>query len=165
MTEDELKSAFVQAFNRLLLDRERYIAEYGAQISELAEVSGLDEEIARLQIECAEAVAQAEALIAVNARSTQDQARYMTEHDALVARYDSAKDKLEAIAREKQERAVQREKIRQFIGILEHNSVPIDAFDEHLWNSSIETVTVRRSDEITVAFKSGTEIVVSAKAL
>ncbi len=72
LTEDEIKAAFVLAFNRLLANREQWMAEYMTTIAELADTAAFDEKIARLQIEYAEAVAKAQDLFDRNARAAQD---------------------------------------------------------------------------------------------
>jgi hypothetical protein len=158
LTEDEIKIAFVQAWNQLIAGRNRYIAEYEAAITDLTEDTAFDERSARLKMECAETIAAAEVLIAANASTSQDQERFRVEHDTLVARYDAIRKQLEAISLEKQERAVRREKIRCFIDLLKHNTAAIAAFDEKLWNAAVEIATVQSVGNVTVTFKSGTEI-------
>ncbi len=55
--------------------------------------------------------------------------------------------------------ATQKEKSRRFLELLKQTAEPLANFDEKLWQASVESVTVRSKDDITVSFISGTEIV------
>jgi DNA invertase Pin-like site-specific DNA recombinase len=164
LTEDEIKSAFVAAFNRLVADRARYIAKYEEQIKELADTAGFDEQTARLEIECADTAMLARDYVGMNTTAAQDQARYQQEYDALVARYDAAKSQLEIVKREKLERVARREKVRQFLATLRSIANPLTAFDDRLWQKTVEAVRVSPSADITVVFRGGAEIRLEADA-
>jgi DNA invertase Pin-like site-specific DNA recombinase len=158
LTEESIKNAFISAFNRLLADRVRYIAEYEAYIAKTADTAAFDEQTARLEMECAETAAQAQEYVSQNAKTAQDQEKYKQEFDALVARHNAAKSRLDEIKREKLEQCAHREKTRRFLGILEQTTTPLTAFDERLWQAAVESLVVRSLEDITVVFRSGTEI-------
>jgi hypothetical protein len=160
LTEEELKTAFVAAFNRLVAGRERYISECEAQIEELTDTSRFDEETARLEMECTDATSKAQSFVGLNASTAQDQARYQREYDELTSQYNAAKSRLQACKREKLEHTAQREKTRQILDILRNVTNPITAFDDRLWQQAVDIMRVGKSADITVAFKSGTEILV-----
>jgi hypothetical protein len=164
LTEGEIKTAFATAWNRLVADRELYMPAYERQINDLTNTVGLDEQTARLEMECADTVALAQNYVGINAKTAQNQAQYSREYDALLALYDAAKSQIEAIKREKLERTAQREKTRQFLAILQDVKAPLTAFDETLWQKTAETMRVSHSGDISVVFKSGTEIRLEAGA-
>ena len=163
LTDENIKTAFVLAWGRLLAERERLIAEYESTIVELTDTDAFDEETARLQMKYSETVAKAQDLISQNARTAQDQERYKQEFDALTAQSENAKAQLEACVNEKQERAVRRGKIRRFLDILKQTTEPLAAFDEKLWHGVVESLVVRSAEDMTVIFQSGTEIVVAVE--
>ncbi|GHU52461.1 hypothetical protein FACS1894132_02150 [Clostridia bacterium] len=134
------------------------IAEYEAKVIELADTVVFDERTARLHMDCSEAATDAQALIAGNTNTAQNQERYKAEHDALVARYDAAKAQLETVSRERQEQIVLKEKTRRFLDILKDISVPLSAFDEQLWQATAELLVVRSAEDVTVIFRSGAKI-------
>ena len=158
LTEDTLNSAFVTAFNRLLENKERYVAEYAAKAAELADTVVFDEQTARLEMECAEMVAQAQESIRQNAANAQDQEWFVKQHDELVARYDAAKSRIETAKREKLECVARKEKIRRVMAVLQDSTNPLIAFDDRLWQETVESMIIGSASEITVVFKSGTEI-------
>ena len=158
LTEENIKNAFVAAFNRLVADRNKFMADYESKIVELTDNAVFDEQTARLQMECSEASILAQEFISQNARTVQDQEKYKQKYDALVARYDTAKAKSDALKLEKQQRAVSKEKIRRFLDLLSRIEKPLSAFDKQLWQSTVESVTVYTLEDVAVRFRSGTEI-------
>ena len=158
LTEEDIKAAFVTAWNQLTAAQERYIAEYTAKIAELSEIAVFDKQTARLEAECAEMVAQAESFIRQNAATAQNQEQFIREHEELVARYDAAKAQLEAVKSEKLKQSSKKEKIRRFSEFLGNKTETLTAFDEKVWRESVESVIVRTSGDMAVIFKSGTEI-------
>jgi DNA invertase Pin-like site-specific DNA recombinase len=161
--EQEIHGTFIWAWNTVLSEKEAYIAEYTVLIDELSNTKALDQTMADLIAQCAEASALVDACIAENARHPQNQAAYQKRYDKLVARYDSLKAGLQALSLQKQDYLTEREKIRRFLNILQKEETPLTAFDERLWRDTVELVTVNTPDDISVRFQSGTEIRVGIK--
>ncbi len=157
LSEENIKAAFVAAFNRLLADKERYIAEYTAAIAKLTDIADFDEETAQLEMQCAGAAAKAQELVSRNARTAQDQAAFKREYEALVANADEAKAKLEAARRERRERVTRKEKLRRFLALIE-KAEPLTAFDAKLWQAAVESLVVRSLADMMLVFRSGTEM-------
>jgi DNA invertase Pin-like site-specific DNA recombinase len=163
LTENILKSIFAKAWNHILADKDNYIAEYEALLTEMTDIAAFDKQTAVLMAECSEASALAQETLAQNAARAQNQSEYQKRYDALITRYDAAKAKLGALAKDKQEYIARKEKIRHFLKILRCEKQLFIEFDERLWRETVVSVTIRSLEDITVLFKSGTEIHVSAK--
>ena len=72
-------------------------------------------------------------------------------YDAAKARYDEV---VEAIA----EKAAQSKRLLEFIRTMKMQESILTGFDEQLWRSMAEFVTVGRAKEIVVTFRDGTEM-------
>ena len=137
------------------------MTEHETKIAAMTDITPFDEETVRLEMDCDEALALAHELVRQNAKTAQDQEQYTREYDALVARSNAAKAKLEAIKHEKQQRITDKEKLRHFLDILKGVKKPLTAFNEQLWQGLAETMIVRSLEDISVVFKSSTDIPVA----
>ena len=97
-------------------------------------------------------------IIGENARIAQDQGEYQERYNGLVERYDMAKARYEEVARAITEKEAQNERLAGFIKILKAQDSIIIKFDEKLWSSMVDFVTVGRNKEMAVTFRDGTEI-------
>ena len=97
-------------------------------------------------------------IIAENARIAQDQEEYQKRYDGLVAKYDAAKAKYDETIAAISAKEAQSARLETFIKALREQDGAIEDFDDSLWGSMVESVTVGREKEMTVAFRDGTEI-------
>jgi len=158
LSADTLRSTFVTAWNMIVADKARYIAEYMATIDFTADTIPFDKQTAILMAKCAEASALVNECIAQNAASPQNQEEYQKRYDKLVDRYDAAKAELEQLTKGKQDKTAQKEKLQRFLNTLQKADRPLEEFQERLWRETIESVTVYAKDKIVVRFHSGTVI-------
>jgi hypothetical protein len=79
-------------------------------------------------------------------------------YDELTERCRAAKIEVDALKQQKREQAATKERLRQFITTLRREVVPRSDFDEQLWRTAVESVTVRDKSKYTVKWRSGTEI-------
>ena len=91
VTEDEVKAAFVTAFNKLVTEREEVIANARLVQKTLCATEELEQEKSALAEELAVVVKMLEECVAENARIAQNQAEYQNRYNGLVVRYDTAK--------------------------------------------------------------------------
>ena len=99
-------------------------------------------------------------IIAENARVMQDQDEYRERYDALVARYDAAKEKLDDVTDQIRAKEAQSARLAEFIKTLKTQDGVLTEFDERMWGSLVDYVTVGRKKEMMVKFRDGTEIAV-----
>ena len=97
----------------------------------------------------------ADRLITDNARSAFDQHEYREKYDALLARYENAKHRLEEVKDEIQKRQNQFMTITSFAKELEKSPRDLENFEEEKWFRLIEFMTVYSNGEIYVTFRNG----------
>lgn len=144
--------------NKLIGDRATLLAD-------LREVqrtySGTDELIQRLYELDDRLNAEAEAvqeLIAQNARVAQNQDDYNAAYDAAVSRYEATKAEREKVAAEIRQRGIRRREFERFIMELEKLPEAVSEFDEALWGSLVEYVTVGKDKTMVFTLISSTEM-------
>lgn len=156
--ETALQWAFVEAFNRMIENKDRFIEDYDSIIAVLTDTAALDKEAAQLREECAVVMELIRKCVEENARSAQDQQAYQERYDGLVARYETAKRRLDAITDEKLARSANRESISRVLADLKQRDCLLTEFDEELWYMTVDSVKVHSEARVTITFKSGTEI-------
>ena len=156
LTEEEIKGYFVEAFNLLLSDKERFTMEYESNAQKLADVSALDKKSEMLQSECAATLESIQECIKENASTTQNQEVYIKKYDELTSKYKTAKKNLEALTAKRQAKLVQSEKIRRFCALL-NRTEPLQDFDSKLWCAAVETLSIHSKNDISVTFRGGME--------
>ena len=117
-----------------------------------AEIDSLNEElqvVAGLVSQC----------VKENATTEQSQDEYAKKYNRLVKRYEKATARLKEVTEERDRRMQRDREIRVFISSIEKRPLVLEAWDEGVWISLLETATVH-SNNIIFRFKNGTEIVI-----
>lgn len=83
---------------------------------------------------------------------------YRDRYNALAERYKAAKEKLDAIQQEISERTIKREKIEIFLKQLSKANELLTGFDEGLWNTMLDSMTVYSYDKVVFLFKDGSKV-------
>ena len=156
MTEDEIKTAFVKAFNCLVTEREEIIANARLVRQTLCDTTALTEEKAKLQQELAVLVEMTEKCIRENARIAQNQEEYLQHYEGLAARYDAAKARFDEVMEAVSAKEAQSERLALFIKCIKEQSALLAEFDRQLLASMVECVTVDKG--MTVVFRDGREV-------
>lgn len=81
----------------------------------------------------------------------------MTCYDSLVQRYETAKKKYDELTERIDQKEAHSERIQRFIKALKEQDGIITEFDDALWGSMVEFVTISKECR-SVTFKDGTEI-------
>ncbi len=158
VTEDEVKAAFVSAYNQLVSERAEIIANAEIIRQTLCRTDALEEEKHTLEDEMSVVVEMAQGIIAENARIAQNQDEYQKRYNALMERYDAAKARHDEVVETITAKVAQSERLLNFIKTMQAQKSILTEFDERLWSSMVDFVTVGRKKEITVTFRDGTEI-------
>ena len=158
LTEAEIKAAFLRAVNSLITGRESLLADlreiqdtYSGMESLEAELKTLDEQMNR-------EVDAVQELISQNARVARNQDEYAVEYDAMVTKYEVTKAKRDKIAAGIRAKGIRHREFERFIIELEKLPDVVTEFDEALWGSFVEKVTVYGKDDIRFLLPCGTEI-------
>ena len=158
VTEEEIKEAFVTAFNRLVTEREEIIESARLVRQTLCNTTALTEEKGRLQQELSVLVEMIENCVRENARIAQNQEEYQRSYEGLVVRYDVAKARFDEVLETISAKEAQSEQLAVFIKRLKNRTDPVAEFDSQLWSSMVECVTVGMDKDMTVVFRDGTEV-------
>lgn len=186
ITEEEIKVAFVTAFNKLVTEREEIAANARLVRQTLCDIVELEREKAALGQESLKGLAKAslavlvemtQNCIAENARGAQDQSEYQISsepqdfpvceslmhskrYNGLVERYEKAKTRFDEVTEAIAQRSAKSERLAGFIRTLEAQREPVAKFDERLWGAMVDYVTVGVDGGMTVVFRNGTDILV-----
>ena len=186
ITEEEIKVAFVTAFNKLVTEREEIAANARLVRQTLCDIVELEREKAALGQESLKGLAKAslavlvemtQNCIAENARGAQDQSEYQISsepqdfpaceslmhskrYNGLVERYEKAKTRFDEVTEAIAQRSAKSERLAGFIRTLEAQREPVAEFDERLWGAMVDYVTVGVEGGMTVVFRKGTDIMV-----
>ena len=158
VTEDEVKAAFVSAYNQLLTEKKEIIANAELIRKTICQTDALKEDKNKLEDEMAILVEMTQNIVAENARIAQDQDEYQKLYNGLVQRYDDTKARYDEVMEAIAAKDAQNERLADFIRNLRTQDGTIAEFDSSLWSSMVDYVTVGRNKEIAVTFKDGTEI-------
>ena len=177
ITEEEIKVAFVTAFNKLVTERaganvaSRSCASTSASCASeeiaanarlvrqtLCDTTELEREKASLGQELAVLVEMTQNCIAENARIAQDQGDYQKRYNGLVERYEKAKARYDEVTEVIAERSAKSERLAGFIRTLRAQDEPLAEFNERLWGCMVDYVTVGADGSMTVVFRDGTSV-------
>ncbi len=120
MTEEEIKAAFVTAFNKLVTEREEIVANATLVRQTLCDTAELEREKATLGQELAVLVEMTQNCITENARIAQDQGEYQKRYNGLVERYEKAKARFDKVTEAIVERSAKGERLAASSGRLRH---------------------------------------------
>ena len=95
-----------------------------------------------------------------NSATAQSQEAYLERYNSLVKRYEAAKAKLAKLQDTKAQREGKAQDIGGFIFELAECGSAISEFDERLWLTVIDNVTLYRGGKIVFKFRTGHEITV-----
>jgi DNA invertase Pin-like site-specific DNA recombinase len=155
LTGVEIKTAFIAAFNKVLADKAEILQAYGEIRDALTDTAILERERADAEGELEIVRGLLEKCVAENARAALDQRDYAARCNALAARYEAAQNKLRALEAERLERTAKRAKIDGFLQILEARDGLLSGFDEELFYTSVERITVHSDKRLTFHFRNG----------
>lgn len=95
--------------------------------------------------------------VAENTTTSQDQEAYLERYKGLKARYEAATQRLKQIEDQRTERKQRRQKMLEFIRMLESIDGLLTEFDEGLWNATVETITVHLDGNMVFRWRNGVE--------
>ena len=157
VTEEQVKDAFVRAVNILLSEKAELGANVRAVIAMLCGSAELEKQQAELKEELEVVVGLVERCVAENARTALDQDEYSERYNGLVSRYEAVKAQFDEVTQAIADKNDRKKLLEQFLRMVETQE-PVTEFDERLWSSLVDFVTVYREKDIRVTFKDGTEI-------
>ena len=123
----------------------------------LTDCTGIDTEIESLLEEIEVVTELTKRCIAENSQTAQNQEEYTARYNGFVERYEKAKAQLEQLRTTKAEREAQAEAIGAFMFEVQELDA-LTEFDEKVWLTIIDMITVHADGRMTFKFQGGTEI-------
>ena len=157
LDERTIKDGFLAAFNQLLGDKERILDDCRLMQNTLTDCEGIDSQIAELEQEIEVVTELTKRCIAENARASLSQTEYNTRYNGLLQRYNTASVNLENLQKTKADRENKADAIGDFIFRVQELDA-LTEFDEKLWLTTIEKVTVHTDGRMTFRFQCGVEV-------
>ena len=158
LTEDEIKTAFVKAFNKLFEGRFSILENTRAVRARICDTADLEAEQRKLADELQVLADMVQKCISENARIAQNQAEYQKRYDELVSRYEETKAKHDKAAEAIRFKRATAKTMDSFAKALNSRKTALTEFDEGLWGTLVKYMTVYGKNDIGVTFKEGTEI-------
>ena len=158
VTKEDIENRFINVTNNIITNKDEVIKNLELVKKTLCDSAELENEKNNLYQKLVEQVEKIQDLIAVNARVVQNQDEYQKEYNKLVNEYEITKDEHAKIESEIANMFVKRETIDLIISTIKKQDKLLTQFDELMWGSLIEQVTVYSSDNIVFKFRDGTEI-------
>jgi len=158
LTEDEIKSSFVAAVNKLIANKGEVIANLEAMSQTLFGTEVLECAREKLSAEMDLLQNMIQAAIAENAHIALDQAAYQKRFDKMREKYEDAKRQHDDIKQQIADKTSARVAASRFIGTLKKMDGLITEFDPSLWGSLLDHVAVYSKEDMRYTFKDGTEI-------
>lgn len=156
--ENEIKQRFVNAFSVFFQGKEIVIDTVRLLIENLSDTSALDTKIEKSIQEMEHTAALNQTHIQNNVVTAKNKDKFDKRHDELVQQYENQKAAYDKLMQKKDDRQNKIKQLQQLILQLEKANSPIDAFDENLWRTMIDKVTVFHDNKMIFQFLDGTEI-------
>ena len=157
LDEGEIKDIFVKAVNKLIAGKEEILENIVLLQEQLTDTTELDKERDRLATELSALADRVQELISENARVARNQEEYNREYASLAGQYEETRQQYEKACDDIQNRHIRAEQMDRFIQSLRGQEL-VKEFDERLWCSLADFITVYGEDDIRVTFKDGTNI-------
>lgn len=94
-------------------------------------------------------------LVMENASTLQDQDEYQSKYRQLSAKYESLVEEIEELEVQKLAKSKRNKDLQDFITGLKQQEGLLTDFDELLWETMIESITITKDSDVEITFKNG----------
>ncbi len=158
LTADEIKERFLLAFNKLMKNRDGLIEDCKLAQTILCSIADLEAKISEQRRELEIAAELSRKAIYENARVAIDQDDFGKRNSRYLERHRKATELIAELEKEKRERLAKSRMLAKFIADIKKCSQVITEFDEGLWFTVIDKVTIATDGTMLFSFRSGTEV-------
>lgn len=158
VTEDEIKSRFLNVFNSIITSKKPYISDCLTAKKAITDTAKIDAEMSNLLREMEVVTELTRKCIEENSTTIQDQEEYSARYNGYVERYDRIKSQYDALSAEREEKLAKAKSIDRFIKVVTERNQLLTEFDPHLWLSTVENVMITSNGKMLFRFYDGTEI-------
>ena len=157
LTEEQIKTAFLAAVNKVLNGRKKAIAAFEATKSAVFDTTALEIETASLETEMKVISEKMQALIRENATIALDQEEYQKKFQAMSDRFEQAKAKKTETEKQISDKKVRLGEIEEYMRLLKKQDGRVEEFNPELWCGLLDYVTVGEN-KMVFTFRDGTEV-------
>ena len=93
-----------------------------------------------------------------NARTAQSQSDFNERNDCYIERHRKATERIDELEALKRERFAKGKTLDRFIADIEKRPLALAEFDENVWLTTVDMVTVATDGAMTFTFRNGSEI-------
>ena len=158
LDEDDIKNRFVEAFNEVLSCKEMVIADLQVVVAMLADYTELDSKIASLTAEIEVVTELTRRCVIENSQTALNQGSYQAKYAELEHRFETAKEKMASLQKQREDRLQRAERIALFMQYLSEKDYGQIEFDDRLWLASVEKAVVYQDGRVLFGFHGGIEI-------
>jgi len=156
--EDEIKQRFVNAFTVYFHSKDLIIDTCQDLIDTISDTSAIDKKLEKLSQELSVIESANRELILKFAQSPKRPADYDERRDALTKEYNEKFGKFQKLEQKRTDQLNRAEALQNMVQQLSETKTIIDTFDDSLWRTMIEKVTVFHDNRMIFQFLDGTEI-------
>lgn len=158
VTEEEIKAWFLSAINQLLSNRDEIIANTERLIDMAKNTSPLEDRIDDLEQQLETIRQDIVDLVDRNARRAQNQELYQKQYDTLLIAYQEKQKELHETNSTLEDQKSKSIRLDRFIQQLKEQDDLITAFNQELWQTSVERLDIKEGKTISLTFKNGVQI-------
>lgn len=158
VNEDEIKSRFLKVFNSIISSKKPYISACLTAKKAVTDTTGIDTEMNDLLREMEVVAGLTKRCIEDNSTTVQDQEEYTARYNGYVDRYEALKSRYDTLAAERESKLEKAKAIDRFIHTVKSREDLLTEFDQHLWMTTVENVTITDDGKMLFRFFDGTEI-------
>ena len=156
--EEELKRRFINAYNQRAEIKEETLAACYLGIETLCDLTDIDRQIRTVTDEISVLVEMSRQMIEENSQAVHDQDEYQRRYSVLIEKYTAADARLKALQTERSRRIDMRKSIEWFMESFTQQEGLLTEFDNSLFFSVCDIMTVYRDGKVMVRFRDGAEI-------
>lgn len=160
LDEPVLETAFVEAFNQILSNKEQHIARLEKMLPRLADTSGLEKQLDEMQKRHEDLMDSLRRYMEENTRQIQNQAEYTRRFSEQDAECKKAEEQITHLHEKILAQSGKKEQVRRCLEELRKCGDTIEKFDLGLWNSMVESVTVFADKRLVFLFRDETKVTV-----
>ena len=157
LTDEAIKERFLKVYNGLISDREAVIDACLYARDRITDTAAIDAEMDTLLEEITLVTELTRKCVSENSAASQNQEDYAARYNGYVDRYEKAKARYDELAGQREEKEAKGRAIARFLSGLAGQTDLLTEFDDSLWLTSVDRVTVRNDGVLVFRLYNGCE--------
>ncbi|MEI3535354.1 MAG: zinc ribbon domain-containing protein [Bacilli bacterium] len=158
VTEEEVKSKFILAYNEFIGNRSQLIDDCKEMIQILDNTSELEAKLEALNQKAEDIIVLVKNLIDQNSTEALDQDEFQKKYDSYDLEHKKVINEIEQVGFDIEKKNAQAKYLQAFIDDLEKRPNVLEAYDEDIWSYLIDKAVVSRDGSINFNFRNGKKI-------